>query len=273
MRPPRHDIAAPPFPEGTEWVGGPPPRLERALVDAPALVHFFDFAQLNCLRALPYLRAWRQRYSPHGLTVFGVHSPRFGFTRDAAAVEAALPRLEIGWPVAVDARLAIWRDYGCRGWPSLFLWGRGGALRWYHLGEGEYEATEREIQAALGDAPSGGWPSALEPVRPGDEAGAEVIAPTPEIVPGESLERPWSPGPGEDALSADYEAGGAYAALAGEGELRLALDAAAPEPIEIAHPGLHALAEHPMHQRHHLELRADAGLQIYSLQFAPAPSG
>ena len=129
--------------------------------DGPLLVHFFDFAQLNSVRALDYVIAWQRAYGEHGLGVLGVHSPRFPFTRSPNAVAAALTRLGIKWPVAMDSEFAIWRDYGSEGWPSLFLWGKGGALRWYHLGEGEYGATEKEIRAALGDPANGGWP---EPV-------------------------------------------------------------------------------------------------------------
>lgn len=273
MRPPRRDIAAPPFPGGTAWVGGPEPRLERLLVERPVLVHFFDFAQLNSLRALPYLIAWRERYAPHGLELVGVHSPRFPFTRPAGAVEGALPRLRIEWPVAVDAELAIWRDYGCKGWPSLFLWGKGGGLRWYHRGEGEYEGTEEAIRQELDEPPDGDWPPTVAPIRPGDEAGAQVIAPTPELFPGGSPERPWTRTEADGPLTADYEAGAAYAAVAGEGELRVGLDGAESRTLGVAHHGLHALAEHPRHERHRLELQLAGELELYSLQFAPAPAG
>ena len=271
MRPPRRDIAAPPFPAQTEWVGGPRPQLERLTAAGPVLVHFYDFAQLNSIRALPYLRAWDSRYRPHGLSLLGVHSPRFLFTRNAAEVEAALPRLEIDWPVAVDSELAIWRAYGCHGWPSLFLWSRGGALRWYHLGEGEYEATEEAIRESLESRPEGGWPPLMDPLRPGDAAGETVIAPTPEILPGGSLEQPWQAAPGRPPLRVEYEAGGVYAAVDGEGELLAGLDGAEPEPIPVPHPGLHRIADHGRHQRHRLELGASPSLRVHSLQFSPAP--
>ena len=268
MRPPRRDIAAPPLPPAIEWVGGPPQRLERLTAAGPLLVHFFDFAQLNCVRALPYLRAWEERYADSGLGLIGVHSPRFGFTRAAGAVAAALPRLEVSWPVAVDSELRIWRDYGCRGWPSLFLWNRGGTLAWHHLGEGEYAGTESAIREALGDPPDGGWPDPVAPVRSTDAPGATVIAPTPEIFPGGSPEEPWSQG--SDPLRVDYQAGGAYAAVDGTGELRVALDGAKPEPVEIAAPGLVELAVHDAHGRHILELAASTGIRVHSIQFAPA---
>src|SRR5688572_26993922 len=115
LRPPRADIAIPPFPEGTEWIGDEPGTVERIAARSPVLVHFFDFAQLNSVRALPYLVEWHRRYAEHGLTVFGVHLARYPFTDDLAEIEGALGRLGIDWPVARDADRTIWRDYGGQG--------------------------------------------------------------------------------------------------------------------------------------------------------------
>ena len=175
MRPQRADIAIPPFPPGADWIGAEPPAIERVAAAGPVLVHFFDFAQLNSIRALPYLVEWRRRYSDHGLTVFGVHLSRYPFTDDRAEIEAALPLLEIDWPVVRDADRSIARDYGARGWPSLFLWGQGGALRWYHLGEGEYGATEEVIREVLAE---------------GEEGAADVLAMPPVMEPLRATTRP-----------------------------------------------------------------------------------
>src|SRR5262249_55868538 len=129
LRPPRPDIAVPPIPPGLEWVGQPVDSIDRLVAAGPALVHFFDFAQLNSVRTLPYLRAWHERYAD-GLAMIGVHSPRFPFTQDRDAVAAAVERLGIGWPVAVDPEFALWRLYDPHGWPAPVLLGRGGAPRW-----------------------------------------------------------------------------------------------------------------------------------------------
>ena len=165
-------------------MGGREPKLDKLVTVGPLLVHFFDFAQLNSVRAMDYVREWRGRYREHGLAVLGIHSPRTAMTRPGPAVEAALPRLGIDWPVALDTDLRVFRDYGVLGWPSLFLWGRGGALRWHHVGEGEYRATEESIREQLGDRSNGGWPDLLEPIRPGDGASDEVTAPPPSCSPG-----------------------------------------------------------------------------------------
>jgi hypothetical protein len=271
MRPPREDIAAPPFPPGLEWVGGPEPQLDRLVASGPLLVHFFDIAQLNSVRALPYVAAWRSRYGGDGLSVLGVHSSRLSLSRDPAAVEAALPGLGIDWPVALDGDLRAFRDYGCRGWPSLFLWGRGGALRWYHLGEGEYTATEEAIREQLSGGEEREWPPTLKPLRPGDAPGATVIAPTPELFPGGAEGEPWLAG-NRDALEFSYAAAGASAAAEGEGKLTVLLDGEPAGSVEVRGPGLYELAASETHGEHSLRVEAAPGVAIHSIQFPPGPA-
>jgi hypothetical protein len=270
LRPPRPDIAVPPLPAGLDWVGEPIESIDRLVAARPVLVHFFDFAQLNSIRTLPYLRAWHERYSGDGLATIGIHSPRFPFTQETDVVSAARERLAIDWPVAVDREFTVWKLYEPHGWPALFLWSRGGALRWYHLGEGDYADTEREIQRAL--APDNGreWPEPIEPVRPSDVAGAQVIPPTPELFPGGSTEEPWVAGEGSPTIELDYEAGGAYAATDGTGEIAIRIDGAEREPIEVTHSGLQELTAHERTERHSLGLEPSPGVRLYSVQFAAA---
>ncbi|MGH2982300.1 MAG: hypothetical protein ACRDKV_09705, partial [Solirubrobacterales bacterium] len=217
MRPGRPDIAVPDLPPGIQWVGEPPPPIGQPAAAGPVLVHFFDFAQLNSVRALPYVREWHRRYQGAGLTVLGVQAPRFEFGADVGAVAAGLERLEVSHPVAIDAEHEIWNDYGCRGWPSLFLWGHGGALRWYHFGEGEYAATEEAIQGELREVDAlRDLPAPLEPLRATDAPGAAVMPPSAELFPaGEgaalAMHRDGA------AVETSYEAGGAYATLDGRG--------------------------------------------------------
>ena len=258
------------MPPGIDWVGGPAPRLERLVNDGPLLVHFWDLAQLNSLRTLDYVRAWRERYGAGGLGVLGVHSPRFPFTRSAEAVASALPRLGIEWPVAVDSELAIWRDYGVQGWPSLFLWGKGGALRWYHLGEGEYKATEEAIRDAL-DSENSDWPATLDPIRPSDAPGAGVVPPSPELFPGGSIAKPWTASDRDSSLEFDYEAAGAHAAVDGTGELRVSIDGGEPRRVAVEHPGLYELGGGDRHGEHRLRIECSGAVAIHSIQFAPGP--
>jgi hypothetical protein len=235
----------------------------------PVLVHFFDFAQLNSVRTLPYLREWHRRYAALGLSVLGVQAPRFPFGADPVVVGAGLDRLEISHPVAIDADREIWFDYGCEGWPSLFLWGRGGALAWYHFGEGEYAATEEAIQEQLRQSDAlRDLPRPIEPLRATDTPGAAVIPPTPEVFPageGESLELD----EGGDVLDLRYEAGGAYATIEGQGELGTTVDGEPGERIPIEGAALYELAVHPRHESHRLSIDPVAGeLRIWSVSFA-----
>jgi hypothetical protein len=270
VRPEAQNIAIPPFAPSLQWVGGEPPAVERLTALGSVLVHFFDFAQLNSVRALPYVTAWHERYSDAGLTVIGVHSPRFGFTRDAEAVASGVARLGISHPVAVDSEFRVWHDYGCRGWPSLFLWSRGGALDWFHFGEGEYEGTEGAIREAVADArPDVELPPPGEPLRDTDAPGALVIPPSEEIFPGGSPTEPWQATPDRPALDVEYAAGGAHAALEGEGELTLSLDAGTPKRITVEASGLYELATHPRHESHRIALRPSGGLRVWSVSFAP----
>jgi hypothetical protein len=255
-------------------VGEPVESIDRLAAARPIVVHFFDFAQLNSIRTLPYLRAWHERYEEAGLAMIGVHSPRFPFTQDTDAVAAAVERLGVGWPVAVDREFALWRLYEPHGWPALFLWGQGGALRWYHLGEGDYAATEEAIREALPERNGGAdWPPLLEPIRPSDVPDVRVIAPTAEVFPGGSTEEPWSSTEGQAALELDYEAGGAYAATDGEGRIEIRVNGDLWDTIEITHPGLQELTAHEHSERHRLGLEPSPGLLVYSIQFAAALPG
>ncbi|HET9162500.1 MAG TPA: hypothetical protein VFN89_03510 [Solirubrobacterales bacterium] len=265
MRPERENIAAPDLPEGIEWVGEPPRSMPVATAGGPVLVHFFDFAQLNSVRTLPYVCEWARRYGEKGLRTLGVQAPRFTFGAEVGPVAAGLERLGVEFPVAIDSDRRLWHAYGCEGWPSLFLWKLGGALAWFHFGEGEYRATEEAIQAELREQDAlRGLPEPMAPLRASDAPGAKVMPPTPELFPGGSWEQPWE---GEE-LRVPYSAGGAYATLDGAGELAVTLDGHALDPIAVDGPSLHPLAEHPRHESHDLTVRPSPGLRIWSISFA-----
>ena len=269
MRPRAKDIAVPPFPPDTSWIGPEPLPVERICARGPLLVQFIDAAHFSSVRTLPYVRAWTRRYRERGLSTVGVNSPRFAFTGERGKLAAALSRLGIEHPVAADSRYSIWHAYGCEGWPSLFLWGAGGALRWFHFGEGEYRATEEAIQAELRAAtPEVDLPEPLEPLRPSDAEGALVAAPSEEVFPGGSPADPLVAGPAPATLELDYEAAGAWAAVEGVGELRAGLDGDPPRSIEVTAPGAYELAEHRRHGSHRLSLEASPGLAVYSVGFA-----
>jgi hypothetical protein len=272
MRPERADIAAPEFPGRLRWLNAErKPVMSELTAAGPVLVHFFDFAQLNSLRALPYAIAWDDRYRDAGLTTLGIHSPRFPFTAERDALGPALERLGVCHPVADDSRYGVWHDYGAKGWPSLFLWSQIGALRWFHFGEGEYLATEEAVQDELRELdPLSALPAPLEPLRPSDAPGAMVAAPTEEVFPGGGPSEPWLSSGGDDAIDLEYAAAGAHASVAGSGRLTAIVDGDAHE-LEITEPGLVDLAVGERHASHRLRLEADPGVAVYSLSFSAGP--
>ena len=265
MRPERENIAAPDLPEGAEWIGQAPRSMPVATAGGPVLVHFLDFAQLNSVRTLPYVSEWARRYEAQGLTTLGVQAPRFPFGAEPGAVAVGLERLGVEFPVAIDARRQLWHAYGCEGWPSLFLWKTGGALAWFHFGEGEYRATEEAIQAELREQDAlRDLPDPMEPLRPTDAPGAKVMPPSEELFPS----GPWTAEGAEEELEVPYEAGGAYATVEGSGEIAVTLDGAPADTVGVDGPGLCTLAEHPRHEAHRLTLRPSPGLRVWSVSFA-----
>lgn len=240
-----------------------------ATAAGPVLVHFFDFAQLNSVRTLPYVGEWARRYERHGLKTIGVQAPRFPFGAERDAVATGLARLGVEFPVAIDADRRLWHTYGCEGWPSLFLWKLGGALSWFHFGEGEYRATEEAIQAELREQDAlRELPAPMDPLRPTDAPGAKVIPPTPELFPGGSWEQPWIAGEDGDRLEVQYDAGGAHVTGEGEGEVGIALDGEERDSIPIDGAALYRLVEHSRHESHHLTLRPSLGLRIWTVSFS-----
>jgi len=237
----------------------------------PVLVHFFDFSQLNSVRTLPYINEWFRRYRDRGLTVIGVQAPRFEFGSDPEAVETGLKRLDVEFPVMIDESRALWHMYGCEGWPSLFLWGRGGLLKWFQFGEGDYRSTEEAIQEQLkGPDDSVEFPEPMDPVRATDAEGIEVIAPGAELILVEG--RPWTRSEDEEIFDVEYEGGGIHATAGGNGRLGLKLDGHDLPPVDIEGPGLYTLAEHDRHGSHRIEITLEGDPEIWSLSFSPSVS-
>jgi hypothetical protein len=275
MRPGRDNIASPDLPTGLDWTGVEPESMPSLTAGGPALVHFFDYAQLNSVRTLPYVSEWARRYREAVLSVIGVQSPRFPFGADPEAVGAGLAALGVEFPVAIDAERELWASYGCEGWPSLFLWSLGGALAWAHFGEGDYLGTELAIQEELREQDAlRALPEPMAPLRPTDAPGARVMAPTPEHFTSESWERAWTAGEDGELLALDYQAGGAFVTVEGEGTIEAEIDGRWGEPIAVGpHPALVPIAEHPYHEAHSLVLRPSPGLRVWSVSFAAGLPG
>jgi thiol-disulfide isomerase/thioredoxin len=134
-----------------EWLNSKPLTADD-LKGKVVVVDFWTYSCINCLRSIPYVRAWAEKYRDHGLVVIGVHAPEFAFERNVDNVRKAISTLKITYPVAIDNDYKIWRAFENEYWPAHYFIDAKGLIRHQHFGEGEYEESERVIQKLLADA-------------------------------------------------------------------------------------------------------------------------
>lgn len=115
------------------------------------LVDFWTYSCINCIRTIPYLNAWHEKYADDGLVIVGVHTPEFEFEKDYNNVKAAVEKFEIEYPVAQDNDKGTWKAYENRYWPRKYLIDNEGYIRYDHIGEGRYAETEKVIQSLLSE--------------------------------------------------------------------------------------------------------------------------
>ena len=189
---------------GRVWLNSPPLSL-RQLRGRVVLMDFWDYTCVNCLRTLPYVQAWHQRYRDKGLTVIGVHTPEFTFAQYEQNVQRAVRDLAITYPVVIDSNFELWKAFANRYWPTKYLLDAESYLRYAHFGEGAYGDTERAIQELLREVnPALELPSVMGPVREADRPGAVCFRPSPELYLGHRRGRLGNqPGFREDEI-ADY---------------------------------------------------------------------
>ncbi|MCK8782609.1 cytochrome c biogenesis protein DipZ [Rhizobium sp. NTR19] len=161
---------APSLSGAVEWLNSPPLDINQ-LRGKVVLVDFWTYSCINCIRTLPYVRAWAEKYEDQGLVVIGVHAPEFAFEKNLDNVRKAVRDFQIDYPVAVDNDYRIWRAFENSYWPAHYLIDAKGQVRYHHFGEGNYYQTERAIQDLLREA--GGEMAASSTVTP-DAKGAEA---------------------------------------------------------------------------------------------------
>ncbi len=176
-----------PMPElggAATWFNSPP--LSKAeLKGKVVLVDFWTYSCVNCLRVIPYVKAWQAKYADQGLVVVGVHAPEFDFEEDSTNVKAAIERLGITYPVVLDNDMVIWKAFNNKFWPAHYFVDVNGVIRYHHFGERDYAKSEEVIRTLLKDVklPKGvkrtsgakGDTSSFVNVS-GDGAAAEVAA-------------------------------------------------------------------------------------------------
>jgi cytochrome c biogenesis protein CcdA/thiol-disulfide isomerase/thioredoxin len=164
--------ALPSLAGAVEWLNSKPLSAED-LKGKVVLVDFWTYSCINCLRAIPYVRAWADKYREHGLVVIGVHAPEFAFERNIDNVKKAVATLGIKYPVAVDNDYKIWRAFDNEYWPAHYFIDAKGQIRHHHFGEGEYDESERVIQKLLMEAGDSGVPTGIVDVK---ASGAEAAS-------------------------------------------------------------------------------------------------
>ena len=166
----------PSFAGATLWLNSPPLTPE-ALHGKVVVVDFWTYSCINCLRALPYVESWYEKYKEHGLVLIGVHAPEFAFEKDPANVRRAVADLKVTYPVALDNDYAIWQAFNNQYWPAHYFIDATGRIRAHHFGEGNYDESEQIIRKLLTEAGQSDLPPAglgsMKPVgvqAPPDEA-------------------------------------------------------------------------------------------------------
>ena len=197
----------PGFDGATGWLNSPPLTVA-GLRGRVVLVDFWTYTCINWLRTLPYVRAWAEKYEDSGVTVVGVHTPEFPFEKDADNVGEAARDMAVDYAIALDSNYAIWRAFGNRYWPAVYIADARGRIRHHQFGEGGYDECERVIQQLLREAGHEDIGDDLVSVAPdGFEAQADwTNLGTPETYLGyEQAENFASPG------GADFDAPHTYA--------------------------------------------------------------
>ena len=142
---------APEFAGTQEWINSEPLSMD-GLLGKVVLIDFWTYTCVNCIRTLPYLQSWQERYADDGLVIVGVHTPEFEFEKLYDNVVQATETEGVSWPVVQDNEFSVWRSYSNRYWPAKYLIDQNGVIQFRHFGEGRYAETEEEIRRLLQEA-------------------------------------------------------------------------------------------------------------------------
>jgi thiol-disulfide isomerase/thioredoxin len=285
------------------WLNSPP--LTAAdLKGKVVLYDFWTYACVNCVRALPHVRAWYATYRADGLVVIGIHSPEFAFEKDPDNVARAVKALKVDWPVALDPDHRIWDAFGNQYWPAKYVLDRDGRLRYYHFGEGNYDETEDVLRSLLGVAKSAprareeadtetagndqtaetylgslhGQSGLVSPEKTSTNGSATYTVPADLRVDKYALDGPWEitdeyavTGAASAAIVLHYrgtEVNLVMAAPAEAVDVTVELDGARQAPVTVAAADLYNVVDHGPKGDHTLRLTASgAGLEAFAFTF------
>nr|MBI4157127.1 thioredoxin family protein [Candidatus Woesearchaeota archaeon] len=164
------------------WINSEPLTLKE-LKGRVVLVDFWTYSCINCIRTLPYVKEWDEKYRDKGLVIIGVHSPEFFFEKKLQNVQEAVDKNQIKYPVALDNDFETWKVFDNHYWPRKYLIDKNGNIRYDHIGEGGYEETEKAIQELLSEL---GKKVEMETVKDPER---EIMPLTPELYAGYAFAR------------------------------------------------------------------------------------
>jgi thiol-disulfide isomerase/thioredoxin len=193
---------------GRVWLNSSPLSF-RQLRGRVVLVDFWDYTCVNCIRTLPYVQAWHERYHDKGLTVIGVHTPEFTFAQYESNVERGIREFGLTYPIVIDSNREIWKAFANRYWPTKYLLDKDGYLRYGHFGEGGYAESEQVIQELLREIDPGiALPALMDPMREEDHLGAVCYRPSGELYLGHGRGRIGNEGGFKEDQVGDYSFAG-----------------------------------------------------------------
>ena len=305
MSPDATGRAAPEFQVSKQWINSPPLRLAD-LRGKVVLVDFWTYSCINCLRTIPYLNQWYDRYTDRGLVVVGVHAPEFEFEGLRSNVEGAVKRLGIRYPVAQDNDYATWKRYDNIAWPAFYLIDRDGKIAFVRYGEGEYDRMENKIRQLLGidqsvarddgidlsgvrtpeiyfgnahDDHQAAQPSRLESATPDAFGGLPAVYELPRTLrSGQfAFAGRWSRRADRASLQSEsatialrFNAAKVHlvAGSAAGSELVIRVDGEAPRRVRVDQPRLYTIFDRTDYHEHTLQIEiSGAGFDAYSVTF------
>src|SRR3989344_3629727 len=268
---------APELIPGGEWFNLPAGRQAVSIQDLRGkvvLVDFWTYTCINCIRTLPYLKSWHEKYSEKGLVIIGVHTPEFEFEKNPINVQKAVSDFGLKYPVMQDNDYATWRAYSNRYWPAKYLIDKTGHIRYAHFGEGEYDTTEKAIQQLL----------SLD--MPVSNPTYQITARTPELYLGSARRVPgyfttsgqWNYSPQyanpktSATLTLDFEAKDVFLVMrpakTSPGQVKVYLDEQFQSSIIVDSDKLYELIKLSQPGKHTLRLEfLDSNLELYAFTF------
>lgn len=278
-------MKAPEFSQDVRWLNSPPIKL-RELKNKVVLIDFWTYSCVNCIRTLPYVAIWHERYKGKGLVIIGVHTPEFDFEKQFSNVERAVKEFGITYPVVMDSDYTIWSAYANNVWPRKFLINKEGHIVYDHTGEGGYKETEEAIQAALKEVnPAIEFPPPTEE----EDAGGVCYPATPETYLGSSRGRQGSVwtvtgawkiypeyiehigGGSRDFLELHFEGNEVNCVMEaknGPAKVSLELDGKPYKEIEVRGAKMYRLVESPEQLRGTLKIFVrDSDVRLYAFTF------